>query len=226
MKTPDLICFDFDGTLCNTLPDIAASMNTVLQRYGYPGIPESKVRDFIGSGIMKLVERSLRHVVSDSGTSDITPELLSKIGKEMGEYYSEHLTDRSHLYPGAKELLYGLDGIPLAVVSNKPEAMVRAMLKHYGIDAPVDFVVGGDTLDVAKPDIAVWHHVMKITGLREPLNGWMVGDSLPDVLFGKAAGLTNIVVSYGYNDLPTLKEAGAEIVIDKLMQLRDMLAEE
>lgn len=226
MKKPNLICFDFDGTLCNTLPDIAASMNAVLRRYGYAEIPEARVRDFIGSGIMKLVERSLRHAVLQGGKTDISPELLSKIGREMGEYYSKHLTDRSHLYPGAKELLCGLDEISVAVVSNKPEAMVRAMLKHYGIDAPVDFVVGGDTLDVAKPDIAVWHHVLKIMGLQEPLNGWMVGDSLPDVLFGKAAGLTNIVVSYGYNDVPLLKEAGAGIVIDKLLQLRDMLTKE
>lgn len=226
MKKPDLICFDFDGTLCNTLPDIAVSMNTILQRYRYPEVPENKVRDFIGNGIVKLVERSLRHAVSQGGGSAITPELLSTIAREMGEYYSEHLTDRSYLYPGAKELLYGLDGISVVVVSNKPEAMVRAMLKHYGIDTPVDFVVGGDTLNVAKPDIAVWYHVLKIMGLQEPLNGWMVGDSLPDVLFGRAAGLTTIVVSYGYNDVTLLKEAGAGIVIDNLMQLRNMLADE
>lgn len=218
MKT-ELIVYDFDGTLCNTLPDIAGSMNIILEGQGLPRIPELRVRDFIGNGILSLVERSIIFAMSLSGGGNIAPEEVQRIGTEMAEYYRGHLVDRSHLYPGVKEVLNYFRDIPQAVVSNKPEAMLHEMLKHFGIEEEIRLVVGGDSIEVCKPDPAVWRHVVNTMKLQEPVRGLMVGDSLPDLKFAKVGGLTPVLVSYGYNDVALLREAGAGIVIDDFREL-------
>ncbi len=219
MKNPHLICYDFDGTLCNTLPDIAASMNAVFRHYGFDGISEERVRDFIGSGITKLVERSVFHVMSGHDETTVPPEKIMEITKAMAVHYSAHLTDRSHLYPGVIDILEHFSGTRQIVVSNKPEMMVRDMLAHYGIGHYFDLVVGGDTLDVCKPDPGVWQFIKKTLALPGKLRGVMVGDSVPDVRFGKIAGLLTVAVSYGYNDVPRLIEEGADAIIDSLTDL-------
>jgi phosphoglycolate phosphatase len=223
MKNIELICYDFDGTLCNTLPDIAASMNVVLQRHGLNEIPEEQVRNFIGSGITKLVERSISYVLSERRDPSVFPQRIHEIGEEMAEYYSNHLTDRSYLYDDCEEVLKHFSSIPQIIVSNKPENMVRSMLRHFKIESYFDLVVGGDTLPVYKPDPAVWHHVTRTMKLPNDVHGIMVGDSLPDIAFGKVAGLKNIAVRYGYNDVSVLRDAGADHFIDSLKELKAIL---
>ncbi|MBW6457529.1 MAG: HAD-IA family hydrolase [FCB group bacterium] len=223
MKKPELICYDFDGTLCNTLPDIAASMNVIFKRHGFREIPEARVRDFIGSGISKLVERSVFYVLSEQGDHMLPPERIGEIGKEMADHYSGHLTDRSYLYDHCEDVLNHFSSVPQIIVSNKPEAMVRSMLQHFKIDAYFDLIVGGDTLSVCKPDPAVWEYVVRTMKLPKRVRGMMVGDSLPDMTFGKIAGLKNIAVRYGYNDIPVLREAGADHFIDSLAELTTII---
>jgi phosphoglycolate phosphatase len=222
MKKIDLICYDFDGTLCNTLPDIADSMNVIFKRHGLSEISEERVRDFIGSGIGKLVERSVYHVLSGS-IHPLDSDGIKQVGEEMAVYYSRHLTDRSHLYDGSIEILEHFSHVPQIIVSNKPEKMVRDMLMQYGIDSYFDLIVGGDTLAVCKPDPAVWDHIVKSIKLPDERFAIMVGDSIPDVIFGKNTGMLTIAVSYGYNDVPVLKKAGADHIIDSLYELKNLI---
>ena len=222
MKKIDLICYDFDGTLCNTLPDITDSMNVIFSRHGFDKIPEERVRDFIGSGIGKLVERSVHHVLSGRDHS-LAQDEIKKVGEEMAIYYSKHLTDRSHLYEGSIDILEHYSQVPQIIVSNKPEQMVRDMLAHYGIDTFFDLVIGGDTLEVCKPDLLVWDHIVKTMKLPNERFAIMVGDSLPDVIFGINANMLTIAVSYGYNDVPVLKEARADHIIDSLYELKNLI---
>ena len=223
MKVPQLICYDFDGTLCNTLPDITASMNAVLERNGYKAIPETRIRGFIGSGIARLVERAVHYALSEAGDGGAGAAAVAGIAEEMGKYYREHLILRSHLYPGTERVLEHFSGIPQIIVSNKPEDMVRTLLEHFGIARHFDLVAGGDTLDVSKPHPRVWEYVKGRMGFPEAPAGIMVGDSLPDVAFGRMAGLHTVAVSYGYNDVPSLREAGAQRIIDALEELKDVL---
>ncbi len=220
MKKPELICYDFDGTLCNTLPDIAASMNIAFKQHGFDEIPEERVRDFIGSGISKLVEQSVFYVLSKYSNGPLDPEVLKEVGNEMATHYNAHLTDRSHLYNDTIKILKHFSSVHQIIVSNKPEEMVKKMLKHYKIDHYFNLVVGGDTLDVCKPDLKVWEYIMTTMNFSEKIKGLMVGDSLPDVQFGKAAKLKTVAVSYGYNDVPVLKTAGADHIIDTLTELK------
>lgn len=223
MKDTNLICYDFDGTLCNTLPDIVNSMNVVLENNGYTAIPELKVRSFIGSGISKLVERSVYYALSSDKKNPVTPDMLEKVTNEMSEHYTQHLMDNSYLYPGTEEILDYYSGYPQIVVSNKPQKMLEIMLEHYGIIKYFDLIVGGDTLDVCKPDKKVWGYVKDRLNLGERSRGLMVGDSLPDLRFGKIAGLTTVAVTYGYNDLDVLENEGADHFIDQLIELKKII---
>ncbi|MCF7832818.1 MAG: HAD hydrolase-like protein [Candidatus Marinimicrobia bacterium] len=223
MKKHDLICYDFDGTLCNTLPDIVNSMNVVLEQNGFQKIPLERIRSFIGSGISKLVERSVYCALAGEQENPVDPEMLKKVGKEMSEYYSAHLVDNSYLYEDTIDILEYYSAYTQIVVSNKPEKMVTAMLSHFGILKYFDLVVGGDTLDVCKPDIKVWEFVKEKMQLPINVRGLMVGDSIPDIEFGKISGLTTVAVTYGFNDVPVLKEAGVDHMIDKLLQLKEII---
>lgn len=223
MKKLDLICYDFDGTLCNTLPDIVHSMNVALAQNACNSIPYDKVRSFIGSGISNLVKRSVYCALAGDENEPVDAELLKKVGNDMSEYYSNHLTDNSYLYEDSIEILEYFSGIPQIIVSNKPVLMVEAMLKHYKIDHYFDLVVGGDTLNVCKPHPAVWDYVKEKMMLKEDVEGLMVGDSVPDLAFGRIAGLTRVAVTYGYNDLPVLQEEGADYFIDSLGDLKNII---
>jgi phosphoglycolate phosphatase len=222
MKKPDIMCYDFDGTLCNTLPDIVNSMNVVLVKNGFSSIPEAKVRSFIGSGISKLVERSVYYALAGDGHQPVKPEILKKVTLEMGEHYTHHLTDNSVLYDDTLDILDYFKDIPQVIVSNKPQKMVELMCAHYGILEYFDLIIGGDTLDVCKPDKQVWEYLKKKMALKEDVSGVMIGDSIPDLKFGKVAGFKAIAVSYGYNDLPALKEEGADLIIDSLTELKNI----
>lgn len=223
MKRPDLICYDFDGTLCNTLPDIVSSMNAVLVGNGLAAISEEKVRSFIGSGISKLVERSVYCALEDHGLKSIEPAILKKVGKEMSEYYSTHLMDHSFLYDDAKEILEHFSFCKQVIVSNKPQKMIETMLDYYGIKDYFDLVVGGDTIEVCKPDPAVWNYVKEKTGMDGQITGAMIGDSIPDLAFARVSGLTAIAVSYGYNDVHVLEQYGLDHLIGKLSDLKTIL---
>lgn len=222
MKKPELIVYDFDGTLCNTLPDIVYSMNVVLSENGFSPISEAKVRSFIGSGISKLVERSVYCALAGVNNDPVEPELLIKVTKEMGEYYTGHLMDNSFLYDDSIDILNYFKGIPQIIVSNKPQKMVEIMCEHYGILGYFDMIVGGDTLDVCKPDAKVWDYVKDKLNLKDKLFGLMIGDSVPDLQFGKVAKLLTVAVTYGYNDLPVLKTEGADRFIESLNELKKL----
>ncbi|MFA6617948.1 MAG: HAD-IA family hydrolase [Candidatus Neomarinimicrobiota bacterium] len=225
MKKTDLIIYDFDGTICNTLPDIVKSMNTVLLNNGLDEIPSHKVRSFIGGGISKLVKRSVLCAIPSAGKNEeISEELLEKILKEMSDYYSEHLMDHSFLYKDSIEVLEYFKEIPQLIVSNKPVKMIEAMLEEFNAKHYFDLIVGGDTLDVCKPHPAVWDYVKESLNLSDKLNGFMVGDSVPDLAFAKVAQLKAVAVSYGYNDLDVLQKEGADHFIDALSELKNIIS--
>ncbi len=223
MKKIDLICYDFDGTLCNTLPDIVNSMNVVLKGNGFQAISEQKVRSFIGDGISQLVERSVYCALVGDENDPVDPEALKKVGLEMGIHYSRHLTDNSYLYEDTIEILEHFSAHSQIIVSNKPQKMVEAMLEHYGIRHYFDLIVGGDTIEVCKPDPEVWKYVKNELNLSGEINGFMVGDSVPDLAFGRIAKLTRIAVTYGYNDLPVLQKEGTDHLIDHLRDLINII---
>src|SRR6056297_2062810 len=193
---PDLICYDFDGTLCDTMPDISESINVTLKEMGYGQISIEKVRSFVGNGIAKLISRSLAFSIAQETGREMDMEEIERFGKKMKAHYFDHMTDNSDLYEGVPDVLEHFKESAQIVISNKPVKMLHFLLKHYKIDHYFDLVVGGDSIDVCKPDLKVWDYVKTEMKLDGDVNAVMVGDSKPDVEFGLAAGMKTIAVTF------------------------------
>lgn len=208
------LLFDLDGTLVDSVPDIAAATNQLLDSEGHAPLEVDEVRRMIGHGIPKLVERALaaRGRVLDA-------EALAPLVARMNAFYGDNLTGRTTLLPGAVEALEegARAGLGLAVVTNKPEGFSRTILTHFGLEDLVPVVVGGDTCATRKPAPEMLLHAAAKLGAT-PATAVMVGDSGADVDSARAAGMKVIVVRGGYGGV-SAEDLGADVVIDTLADL-------
>lgn len=184
------LIFDLDGTLVDTQADLAAATNHVLAALGLPLLTVAQVADYVGHGARVLVERAL-------GANNA--HLVSPGFALFMAYYQAHLLDHSHAYAGIESLLGTVQtrGGRLSVLTNKPEALSRALLSGLGLMPFFTALVGGDTLPVKKPDPQGVVYLQRLTGiaLAETL---LVGDSCIDVETGRAAGVTTCGVTWGF----------------------------
>jgi len=191
------VLFDLDGTLLDTVPDIACAANRMLAELGRAALPDSLIATFVGRGIQKLVERTL----SASFNGNVPSDGL-KQGQEIFERcYAEESGRRSVFYPG---VLAGLErlagaGMPMAVVTNKAARFTHDLLARVDLTRYFSAVVSGDTLPVKKPDPAPVLHACAQLGVA-PDGALFIGDSRHDVAAGHAAGCAVWCVPYGYNE--------------------------
>lgn len=216
---PKAILFDLDGTLIDSVPDIAAAVNELLPLYGLEAVSVDQVRKMVGEGVRKLVERAFaaRDVALDKGELDERYERMMTI-------YGKHLTGRTELLDGAEKILvdYHCEGVKLAVVTNKPEGFSRTILDHFGLSGMIGAVVGGDTCPDRKPEPGMLYHTADILGVNKD-DCLMVGDSPADIEAARNAGMKSVVVRGGYSRLP-IEQLGADQVIDTLAELPAAIA--
>jgi len=210
-----IIVFDLDGTLIDSKQDIADSLNWTLARLGYEPIPMPVIESFVGNGIMPLIHRTMEA----AGHLDREDEALALFRQR----YWERLLDTTLPFDGVISALDQLKPrYKMAVVSNKLESYTRKIIQ--GLDMEKYFgglVYGGDTLPDKKPNPAALHEIaQKLGGSTDKMV--MVGDSAVDIMTGKNAGATTIAVTYGYRDPAELKEAGADILIDRFGRLLEI----
>lgn len=199
-----LAIFDLDGTLLDTLEDLADSMNYVLCRFGYPERTLAEVRAFVGNGIRKLIERSAPEHTAAAEIDRMLEVFLA--------YYKEHCADKTRPYAGIPELLNVLleKGIKLAVVSNKADAAVKALCEQYFCGVFHEAV--GERAGIArKPAPDTVNEVLKNLQMDKSQVVY-IGDSEVDVQTAQNAGLSCIAVDWGFRDAAVLKEAGAEVI--------------
>jgi phosphoglycolate phosphatase len=211
---PEAILFDLDGTLIDSVPDIAAAVNELLSGDGLQVVSVDAVRSMIGNGVKKLVERAYASV----GKPHEGDALNAATDRMMG-IYGKHLTRHTVAMPGALDLIasYHEAGVKIAVVTNKPEAFTHEILKHFGIDEQVNVVVGGDTGPARKPEPDMLHHALTVMGV--PVSrALMVGDSPADIGAARAANVASVAVHGGYTTVPA-DELGADRVISSLLEL-------
>lgn len=212
----DVVAFDLDGTLADTAPDLAASLNHALTALGRSGVPAESVRHLVGHGARALLRRGL------AATGEATEALVERGFPLFIDHYSANICNGTRPYAGLEEALDALSerGIALAVCSNKPEALTAKLMQALGWEGRFRSVVGGDTLPVRKPDPApLLEAVARAGGGRAAF----VGDSIVDADTARAAGIPFIAVSFGFSDRPA-EQLGADILIDDFGELLPALA--
>jgi len=184
------VLFDLDGTLVDSLDDLTDAVNHMLAGFGRHRLEPAQVRQLVGKGARNLVQRAL---ATDS------PGEIDRGLTAFTEFNALHIADKSRLYPGTRDLLQQLaaDGIRMAVISNKQEALSRLILKTLEVDAFFDIIAGGDTFAEMKPSPLPLARVVDEFGCS-PAEAVMVGDSINDIQAGNRAGISTIGCRWGY----------------------------
>ena len=212
------VLFDLDGTLLDTVADIALALNRTMLEYGCNPLAESEVRRMIGRGSPILIERAAAaqgRRLDDAAHAG----MLERFFHHYGEL-EESNEDRARPYPGAVESLHAVHraGVRTAVVTNKQHRFADALLRRLGLAGWVDVVVGGDTCVRRKPDPQPL--LFACESLQVPLSeSLMVGDSVNDVQAARAAGIPVVCVSYGYNEGRDPRTLDCDSLLDSLADL-------
>jgi phosphoglycolate phosphatase len=212
---PGFILCDLDGTLIDSVPDLAYCGDEMMKVLGLPPRGQDASRHWVGNGVERFCERTL--INSVDGHAD--PELLSKALPIFKELYLHNNAQRSCVYEGVTEgLTWLLDqGYRLACVTNKAEAFTMPLLRDKGLLDYFEFVVSGDTCAEKKPSPMPLLYAAEKMGVS-PENALMIGDSISDVKAARAANFHIICMSYGYNHGKDIREANPDVVIDSMVE--------
>jgi len=221
LQRPELILIDLDGTLVDSVPDLAWAVDRTMVHLGRPAHGADKVRNWVGNGVERLVKRAL--------TEDLHAEpeavLFAQALPVFMDYYHQANGKYSRLFPGVEAGLAALaeQGFRLACVTNKAEAFTLPLLEALGVLPRFELVVSGDTTAHKKPHPQPLLHAARHFGIA-PAQGLMVGDSMHDVEAARNAGFQVVAVSYGYNHGEDIRAAEPDAVVDSLEQIPALLA--
>ena len=189
---PQLLIFDLDGTLLNTVADLATAVNLMRAQYGLAAIPEDLVAEYVGDGMRMLVSRALQGFPAD----------VDEALRFHAAFYRLHLHDRTQPYPGVVEGLPELQrcGHTLALATNKSIEATEALLRHFGLREHFCSVMGGGSGPKLKPDPDMLLTIMRDVG-ASPVATWMVGDHHTDMEAARRAGCRSAFLAYGIGNL-------------------------
>jgi phosphoglycolate phosphatase len=210
----DAIVFDLDGTLVDSLPDLAAAANRALRQLGLPEQPLAAHQKMIGAGEKNYVRRFL---------GPDHQELFDQALTLYLEYYSQHLGDQSRVYPGVMATLSRLASWKKAVLSNKREDLSREVVEVMGLASFFQAVRGGDSFGVLKPSPEGLSALLKELG-SDPNRTFMVGDKPEDVLAGRGAGAHTVALTCGYGDPEALAGATPDFMLNSFSKLADIFS--
>ena len=200
------VIFDLDGTLLNTISDLAHSTNHALEKNGFPGHPIEAYNFFIGNGINKLFERALPE-------NEKTESNIVRLREVFLPYYDEHIMDYTEPYEGISDLLKTLQakGFLLAVASNKYQSATEKLIKSFFPDISFAAILGQREGVPVKPDPSIVHDIFKITGMQ-PEETIYIGDSGVDMQTAANSGVASIGVTWGFRPREELEAAGAVFI--------------
>ncbi len=209
---PRAVVFDLDGTLIDSIGDIADALNATLATRGLPALPEDVIKQMVGAGVPELVRRGLSAL--GVAADDIEPFV-----RELISRYAEKPTARTRLYDGASELLgaLGESGVKLAICTNKPQGITELVLHELRITAHFGAVVGTTPDLPRKPDPAMLRAALDRLGVAA-FDAVMIGDSVSDVGAARALGVPVILLRSGYG-AGAPEDLGADVLIDSLSEV-------
>lgn len=210
------VFFDLDGTLVNSLEDLATSTNYALKEFGFPIHEVEKYKYFVGDGMQKLIERVLPE-------NSRTAEMQKSVFESFWNHYAEHYVDKTVVYDGIKELLSALrqEGLKLAVVSNKAQEMALEVTNKLLGDS-LDVVCGKQEGYLPKPDPQLTLKTMSDIGVK-PEECVFIGDSGMDAATAVNIGCVGIGVLWGFRTEDELLDNGAKFIVKKPNQILDII---
>ncbi|MDQ7017196.1 MAG: phosphoglycolate phosphatase [Gammaproteobacteria bacterium] len=220
LRKPKMLLIDVDGTLVDSVPDLAYCIDQMMIALGLPIRGEAAVRQWVGNGVERLVKRGLLNQLD--GEPEAT--LYAKALPIFMDLYADNTSKRSCLYPGVVEGLAYMQkaGYQIGCVTNKAAQFTLPLLKDLGIFDYFEIVVSGDTLAKKKPDPLPLLHAAEKMGVA-PADAMMLGDSKSDVKAARAAGFQIICMSYGYNHGEDIRNYNPDAVVDSMQEIEILL---
>ncbi len=218
--TVKMVMIDLDGTLIDTVPDLAAAANRMLADLGRVTWDEKHYRAWIGNGVPRFVKRALTGEMQAEPEAELNERALALFRR----HYGEAVSDLSKPYPGVIEGLERLaaQGYSLACITNKAEAFTLPLLRNLDLHRYFKLVLSGDSLPKQKPDPLPLQHACRHFGI-DTAHGVLVGDSSNDVHAARAAGMPVICVTYGYNHGHDIRQSLPDAVVDSLTEVPQYL---
>ncbi|KAA6340240.1 Phosphoglycolate phosphatase [termite gut metagenome] len=212
-----LVIFDLDGTLLNTIADLAQSTNYALRKLGFPTHTEEAYNFMVGNGINKLIERALPE-------DERTETNVLRIRNVFIPYYNEHNVDKTCPYLGIVELLQTLQeqGKRIGVASNKYHAATLKLISHYFPEVNFTAVLGQQDGIAPKPNPTIVYDIMK-TAETSKDNVLYVGDSGVDMQTAKNSGVTSCGVTWGFRPRSELEEFHPDFIVDKTQEILELV---
>lgn len=212
------VIFDLDGTLVDSLEDLANSVNGMLAAKGFPEHDLGEYRYFVGDGIMMLIKRALP--LEYAADEVFVKECL----KSVNEEYMNRWSDRTRPYDGVQKLLSMINdnGIKIAVLSNKPHEFTKLIVPHFFPEISFDMVFGARDGIPRKPDTTAVYEILQSLGIaaKECL---YVGDSNIDMKTGRGAGMFTVGVSWGFRPEKELRDSGADMIVHNTETIAELL---
>ncbi|MCK5001576.1 MAG: phosphoglycolate phosphatase [Gammaproteobacteria bacterium] len=220
IKKPAMVLIDVDGTLVDSVPDLAYCVDEMMKQLDMPVYGEDKVRNWVGNGVERLTRRAL------IGQLDGEPddELFEKAYPIFLDLYDKNVCERSCLYEGVREALDFLKttDVKIGCVTNKNAQFTLPILDKLGVKDDFEIVICGDTLDKKKPDPLPLLHAAEKLGAT-PEQSLMLGDSMSDVKAARAAGFNIICMSYGYNHGEDIRDYNPDAVVDSMAEIKNII---
>lgn len=212
-----LVIFDLDGTLLNTIGDLAVACNAVLAMRGLPQHTYDEYCHFVGNGIMRLVERALPEELR-------TPYTVAAVRADFVKYYTEHIDVYTKPYEGIPELVAEIArrGVRIAVASNKFQTGTEKLIRLFFPGVEFAAVFGQREGVPLKPDPAVVEEILALTGVAKE-RVLYVGDLGVDMQTAAAAGVRSVGVTWGFRERAELEEAGARHIVDSPAGILELL---
>ena len=212
MGDTELVVFDLDGTLVDSLADIVAALNRGLMAVGGRPLGQEQIVGLVGRPLVEIF-------------ASLLPDPLKTRANQAAEVYRRSYFDRdtysSRIYPGVTECLEGLCGIQLAIATTKPTNTAVRVIKELGLVAHFALIQGSENLPT-KPDPAVLKQVIDSLG-ADPEKSWMVGDTVLDIQAGQRAGMRTCAVTYGFGEATGLSAQRPDLLLDSLEKLPALL---
>lgn len=208
------VLIDLDGTLVDSLPDIASAANSMRQELGLAPLMVKQIASYVGKGVDVLVHRALTETMDDQAS----PDLFERSRKAFNRRYGEINGNESQVYPGVQQALEDLrsKALPLACVTNKPRSFTLQLLERTNLKAAFSAVVSGDDTEQKKPHGAPMLRACQLLGVVAS-DATVIGDSENDALAARAAGCRVIIVETGYNEGKSLVGLDADAIVPTLL---------